>query len=105
MKPITDRLRNGVLDERSHQCAKVCHLESKSDKMKKLNYLLIQEKENTKLINRENTMLREAEYYNRSHKLSTSAGASPPHPHGGRRGPWWPQRIGLIPPALGQWGL
>ena len=41
--------------------------------MKKLNCLSIQEKENTKLIYREKTILCEAEYDNRSPKPSTRA--------------------------------
>jgi len=41
--------------------------------MKKLNCLSIQEKENTRLIYREKTILGEGEYHNRSPKPSTSA--------------------------------
>jgi len=63
--------------------------------MKKLNCLSIQEKENTRLIYREKTILGEAEYHNQvrsrvsqpSPKPTTSAEASPPPQHGGRRGP------------------
>jgi len=62
--------------------------------MKKLNCLSIQEKENTKLIYREKTILGEAEYHNRSPKPSTSAGARPPPQHGGRRVTWGPQATG-----------
>jgi hypothetical protein len=80
-------------------------VESKRERMKKLNCLSIQEKENTKLIYREKTILGEAEYHNRSPKPSTSAGARPPPQHGGRRGPLGPQATGLMPAALGQWGL
>jgi len=69
--------------------------------MKKLNCLSIQEKENTKLIYREKTILGEAEYHNRSPKPSTSAepisstwGQARPmgadEAGGGRRG-WWGQ--------------
>jgi hypothetical protein len=61
-------------------------VESKRERMKKLNCLSIQEKENTKLIYREKAILGEAEYHNRSPKPSTSAGARPPPQHGGRRG-------------------
>jgi len=80
-------------------------VESKRERMKKLNCLSIQEKENTKLIYREKTILGEAEYHNRSPKPSISAGARPPPQHGGRRGPWGPQATGLMPAALGRWGL
>jgi len=65
-------------------------VESKRERMKKLNCLSIQEKENTKLIHRKKTILGEAEYHNRSPKPSTSAAARPPPQHGGRRG-WWGQ--------------
>jgi len=65
-------------------------VESKRERMKKLNCLSIQEKENTKLIYIEKTILGEAEYHNRSPKPSTSAGARPPPRHGGRRGQWGP---------------
>jgi hypothetical protein len=40
-------------------------VESKRERMKKLNCLSIQEKENTRLIYREKTILGEAEYHNR----------------------------------------
>jgi hypothetical protein len=80
-------------------------VESKRERMKKLNCLLIQEKENSKLIYREETILREAEYHNPSPKPSTSAGARPPPRHGGRQGPWWQQATVLMPAALGRWGL
>ena len=80
-------------------------VESKKETTKKLNCLLIQEKENTRLIYREKTILGEAEYHNRSLKPSTSAGARPPPRHGGRRGPWELQATGLMPAALGRWGL
>jgi hypothetical protein len=40
-------------------------VESKRERMKKLNCLSIQEKENTRLIHREKTILGEAEYHNR----------------------------------------
>jgi hypothetical protein len=76
-------------------------VERKRERMKKLNCLSIQEKENTKLIYREKTILGEAEYHNRSPKPSTSAepvsstwgqarpmGAS--EAGGGRRGQWGP---------------
>jgi len=79
-------------------------VESKRERTKKLNCLFIQEKENTKLIYREKTILGEAEYHNPSPKPSTSAGARPPPQHGGRRGPWGPQATGLMPAALGPWG-
>jgi len=57
-------------------------VESKRERMKKLNCLSIQEKENTRLIYREKTILGEAEYHNRSLKPSTSAGARPPPRYG-----------------------
>jgi hypothetical protein len=62
--------------------------------MKKLNCLSIQEKENTRLIYREKTILGEAEYHDRSPKPTTSARARPPPQHGGRRGPWGLQATG-----------
>jgi len=62
-------------------------VESKRERTKKLNCLSIHEKENTRLIYREKTILGEAEYHNRSPKPTTSAGARPPPLHGGRRGP------------------
>jgi hypothetical protein len=80
-------------------------VESKRERMKKLNCLSIQEKENTRLIYREKTILGEAEYHNRSPKPTTSAVARPPPQHGGRRGPWGLQATGLMPAALAQWGL
>ena len=80
-------------------------VESKRERMKKLNCLSIQEKENTRLIYREKAILGEAEYHNRSPKPSTSAGARPPPQHGGRRGPWGLQATGLMPAALDRWGL
>jgi len=83
----------------------IIFVESKRERTKELNCLLIQEKENTKLIYREKTILGEAEYHNRSPKPSTSAGARTPPQHGGRRGPWGPQATGLMPAALGRWGL
>jgi len=73
--------------------------------MRKLKCLSIQEKENTKLIYGEQTIVRKAEYHNWSLKLSTSARARPTPQHGGRRGPWGPQPTGLMPKVLGQWGL
>jgi hypothetical protein len=63
-------------------------VESKRERMKKLNCLSIQEKENTKLIYRKKTILGEAEYHNRSPKPNISAGARPP-----------PQHVGHKPPA------
>jgi hypothetical protein len=73
--------------------------------MKKLNYLSIQERENTRLIYREMTILGKAKYHNRSLKPTTSAGASIPPQHGGRRGPWELQATGLMPATLDKWGL
>jgi hypothetical protein len=77
------------------------NVERKRGRMKKLNCLSIQEKESTKLIYREKTILGKAEYHNRSPKPSTSAepvfstwwqarpmGAS--EAGGGRRGQWGP---------------
>jgi len=62
-------------------------VESKRERMKKLNCLSIQEKENTKLVYREKTIRGEAEYHNRSPKPSTSAGTRPPPQHGGYKPP------------------
>jgi len=69
-------------------------VESKRERMKKLNCLSIQEKENTRLIYREKTILGEAEYHIRVRSrlpvpelgllLCMGAGEA----HGGRRG-WW----------------
>jgi hypothetical protein len=73
--------------------------------IKKLNCLSIQERENTRLIYREKTILGKAEYHDRSLKLTTSAGARPPPQHGGRRGPWGLQATGLMPATLDRWGL
>jgi len=64
------------------------HVEGKRGRMKKLNCLLIQKKENSRLIYTEKTRLGEAEYHHPSPKPTTSAGARPPPQHGGRRGPW-----------------
>jgi len=80
-------------------------VESKRERTKKLNCLSIQEKENTRLIYREKTILGKAEYHNWSPKPSTSTGARPPPRHGGRRGPWGLQATGLMPAALGRWVL
>jgi len=72
-------------------------VESKRERMKKLNCLSIQGKENSRLIYKEKTILGEAEYHNRSPKTTTSAGARPPPVHGGRRGPWGLPAIGPNP--------
>jgi hypothetical protein len=69
-------------------------VESKRERTKKLSCLSIQEKETSRLIYREKTILGFAEYHNRSPKPSTSAGARPPPRHGGRRGPWGLQATG-----------
>jgi hypothetical protein len=73
--------------------------------MKKLNCLLIQEKEITRLIYREKTILSFARYHNRVQNrlpvlklvllLTMGAGQA----QGGL------QATGLMPAALGQWGL
>ena len=76
-------------------------VESKRERTKKLNCLLIQEKGNAELIYRQKTILGEAEYHNRSPKPSTSA---PAPRYGGRRSPWALQATGLIPAALDRWG-
>jgi len=68
-------------------------VESKRERTKKLNCLSTQEKENTRLIYREKTMLGEAEYHSRRPKPSTSAGARSPlsmragEAHGGYKPP------------------
>jgi len=68
-------------------------VESKRERMKQLNCLSIQEKENTRLIYREKTILGEAEYHNRVRRrlpvpklvllLSMGAGVA----HGGYKPP------------------
>jgi len=80
-------------------------VESTRELMMKLNCLSIQEKENTKRISREKTILGEGKYHSRSPNPSTFAGTRPPPQHGGRLGPWVPPGTGLMPAALGQWEL
>jgi hypothetical protein len=87
------------------QMKKVRFVESKRERTKELNCLSIQEKENSRLIYREKTILGFAEYHNRSPKPSTSAGARPPPRHGGKRGLWGLQATSMMPAALGRWGL
>jgi hypothetical protein len=70
-------------------------VESKRERMKKLNCLSIQEKENTRLIQRKDHT-RRSRVSQPSLKPTTSAGARPPPQHGGRRGPWGLQATGPV---------
>jgi hypothetical protein len=53
----------------------------------------------------EEGVLGEAEYHIRRPMLGITAGARPTLQHGAGGGPWGPQATGLMPAALGRWGL
>jgi len=58
------KIRATVQISSIYYSAKITYVESKRERTKKLNCLSIQEKENTRLIYREKTILGFAEYHN-----------------------------------------